>query len=492
MAVPGHDQRDFDFATRFGLPIRRVVLGPDQSPEAPLAEAYDGDGVLVNSGAYDGLPAAEGAARLTADLAARGLGHPTVQYRLRDWLVSRQRYWGAPIPIVHCERCGEVPVPERDLPVLLPDDVDFLPRGVPPLATSESFMTTSCPGCGGPARRDPDTMDTFVDSSWYFLRYVSPHEEEAPFRREVADRWLPVDAYVGGADHAYGHLIFSRFMTKVLCDQGLLGFDEPFARLVHQGMITRGGEKMSKSKGNVVNPEEYLRRYGTDTLRMYVMFGFAFEDGGDWTDQGIEAVHRYLQRVVRLVDAAGEGRSPAGDAPADAPPLAPAEAEARGRDLLAVTHQSIKGCSEDTERFHFNTAISRLMELTNALYAYVGRNSVGLEDPRYRESIHHLVVMLSPFAPHLGEELWQRIGGEGHVFDQPWPAWREEALRRALVTVVIQVNGKIRERLEVPAVRPENELVELALACGRIPEWLGGRPLRKAVVVPDKLVNLVV
>ncbi len=492
MAVPGHDERDFAFAAAHGLPVRRVVVAPGGDPAAPLGEAWVEPGVMVNSGAYDGAGSDEGGRRLVEDLGRTGLGRPTVQYRLRDWTISRQRYWGAPIPIVHCPACGEVPVPEAQLPVLLPEDVDFRPHGKSPLASSPAYMSAACPRCGGPAQRDPDTMDTFVCSSWYFLRYPTPHLADRPFDRDLVNAWLPVDQYVGGPEHTCGHLIYSRFITKFLHDRGHLAFDEPFQRLVHQGLITRDGEKMAKSRGNVVNPEEYLARYGTDTLRVYLMFGFAFEEGGDWKDTGIEGIYRYLQRVARLVDAALAGRSPAGDAPADAPALTPAEAAERGAALHRQLHASIKGCTLDLGRFHFNTAVSRLMELTNALYAYAGRNSVGLGDERYRAGVTALVQMLAPFAPHLGAELWERLGGVESVFDQPWPAWDEAALARRTVTVVLQINGKIRDQMEAPVDLARDELAAAAQGHGRIPELIAGRPVRKVIVVPNKLVNIVV
>jgi leucyl-tRNA synthetase len=493
MAVPAHDERDFAFARALGLPIRTVILAPGEAwaSDEP-AEAYTGAGTMTASGSYDGLPSEEGGRRVVADLERRGEGRPTVQYRLRDWLISRQRYWGAPIPIIHCPRCGLVPVPDEQLPVLLPEDVDFRPRGKSPLASSEHYMNVACPTCGGPARRDPDTMDTFVCSSWYYLRYLTPHLAERAFDPDLVNAWLPVDQYVGGPEHACGHLIYSRFITKFLHDRGYLEFDEPFQRLVHQGLITRGGEKMSKSHGNVVNPEDYLTRYGTDTLRVYLMFGFAFEEGGDWKDDGIEGVHRYLQRVWRLVEAALAGRSPAGDAPADAPALSPAEAERRGADLRRTLHASIKGCTVDLARFHFNTAVSRLMELTNALYAYAGRNAVGLDDPRYREGIAALVAMLAPFAPHLGEELWARLGHDQHVFDHGWPQWDESALARRTVTIVLQINGKIRDQMEAAVDADREEIATAAQRHGRMPELIAGRPVRKVVVVPNKLVNIVV
>ncbi len=493
MAVPGHDERDFEFAGAFGLPARRVIAAAGEDAATPLAAAATEPGVMVASGPYSGLPSGEGGRRLVADLARDGLAQATVKYRLRDWTISRQRYWGAPIPVVHCPACGEVPVPEEQLPVLLPEDIDFRPRGGSPLATSPAFMDAPCPACGGPARRDPDTMDTFVCSSWYFLRYPTPHLDDAPFDRALVNAWLPVDQYVGGPEHTCGHLIYSRFITKFLHDEGWLDFDEPFRRLVHQGLITRDGDKMSKSRGNVVNPEAYIDKYGTDTLRAYLMFGFAFQDGGDWKDAGIEGVHRYLQRVWRLVDAARAGRSPAGDAPADAPPLSAAEREARGPELWRQLNASVKGCTQDLSRFHFNTALSRLMELTNALYAYAGRNAAGLDDAGYRAGLSALVRMLAPFAPHLGEELWARLEGDGaSVFDQAWPAWDESALARATVTVVLQINGKIRDEMQAPVDMERGALEEAAQKHGRIPELIGGRPVRKVIVVPNKLVNIVV
>ncbi len=492
MAVPGHDERDFAFAAVHGLPVRRVIRGPDEDGAAPLTAARTEPGVMTASGAYDGLTSAEGGARIAADLAATGRGRATVQYRLRDWLISRQRYWGAPIPIVHCPACGMVPVPELELPVRLPDDVDFRPHGKSPLASSPTYMDVACPRCGGAAQRDPDTMDTFVCSSWYFLRYLTPHLADRPFDRELVNAWLPVDQYVGGPEHTCGHLIYSRFITKFLHDQGHLAFDEPFQRLVHQGLITRDGEKMAKSRGNVVNPEVYLGRYGTDTLRVYLMFGFAFEAGGDWKDDGIEGIHRYLHRVWRLLDAAAEGRSPAGDAPFEPPPIPAGELSDRRAELRRWLHGSIKHCTVDLQRFHFNTALSRLMELTNAIYAYAGRNAAGLDDEAYREALAALVRMLAPFAPHLGEELWTRLGGLPSVFDQPWPQWDETALLRTTVKLVLQINGRIRDEMESPVDADRASIEAAAQRHGRIPELIAGRPVRRVIVVPGKLVNIVV
>ncbi|MBU0743241.1 leucine--tRNA ligase [bacterium] len=492
MAVPAHDERDFAFAAELGLPVRRVILAPGGDPEAPLEAAYTEPGSMLNSGEHDGMDSVEGGRRIVESLAARGLGAATIQYRLRDWIISRQRYWGAPIPIVHCAHCGEVPVPDEQLPVLLPEVAEYRPRGKSPLAACASYMNTRCPQCGEPARRDPDTMDTFVCSSWYFLRYLEPGLDTAPFRRETLAKWFPIEMYVGGADHAYGHLIYARFINMVLYDLGLVPSEEPFRSLRHQGMITRNGEKMSKSKGNTVVPADYLANYGTDTLRTYLMFGFAFAEGGDWTDDGIDGVWRYLNRVWRLIDAAQDGHSPAGDAPADAVPLAPDDTRRRWPRLRRVMHNSIKGCTQDIERFQFNTALSRLMELTNALYHYAGRDIVDLGDANFREGLEVLVRMLAPFAPHLGAELWERLGGGTSVFDATWPQWREEYLIADSITYVIQINGKIRERMEASRDAERGQLEREALSHGRIPELIGDKTVRKVIVIPNKLVNIVV
>ncbi len=492
MAVPAHDERDFDFAAALDLPVRRVILAPGAAPDAALEAAYTEPGAMVNSDDYDGLDNVEGGRRIVESLAARELGAATIQYRLRDWIISRQRYWGAPIPIVHCPHCGEVPVPDEQLPVLLPEVAEYRPRGKSPLAACEAYMDTRCPTCGEAARRDPDTMDTFVCSSWYYLRYLEPDLDTAPFRRETLKKWLPIEMYVGGADHAYGHLIYSRFINMVLYDLGLVPSEEPFRSLRHQGMITRDGDKMSKSKGNTVVPADYLERYGTDTLRTYLMFGFAFAEGGDWTDDGIDGIWRYLSRVWRLIDATLDGRSPAGDAPADAVPLSSVDAGQRWPDLRLVMHNSIKGCTQDIERFQFNTALSRLMELTNALYHYAGRDIVGLADANFREGLETLVRMLAPFAPHLGAELWDRLGGDTSVFDTAWPEWSEEYLIADTVTYVIQINGKIRERMEAARTADKALLERDALSYGRIPELIGEQDVRKVIVIPNKLVNIVV
>jgi leucyl-tRNA synthetase len=447
---------------------------------------------MMNSGVYDGLPSRDGGDRIVADLAAKGLGAMTVQYRLRDWIISRQRYWGAPIPMVHCPDCGEVPVPLADLPVELPEVVDYRPQGKSPLASAEEWMNVPCPTCGCEARRDPDTMDTFVCSSWYYLRFQDPGREDAPFDRERLAPWMPVAMYIGGADHAYGHLIYSRFVNMVLHDLGYVPSEEPFAVLRHQGMITLDGEKMSKSKGNTIVPADYLERFGTDTLRTYLMFGFGFAEGGDWTDESIEGVWRYLNRVWRLVTKVMAGEPPAGDVGDDAPPIPAEERDERWRRLRVVMHNSIKGCTQDLERVQFNTAVSRLMELTNALYAYAGRNAVDADDEHLCEALRNLIVMLAPFAPYLGAELWSRFAGEGEVFEERWPRWEQEFLVADTITYVVQINGKIRERLDAARNLNREELIAAARAHGRIPELIGDREIRKVIVVPNKLVNIVV
>lgn len=472
MAVPAHDERDWEFARKFGLPVR-VVVRPREG-EPPDDSAYTDPGVMVNSGEFSGLYSEEGKERITAWLEEQGMGERKVRYRLRDWLISRQRYWGAPIPIVYCERCGIVPVPEEDLPVLLPEDVDFTPKGDgrSPLATSEEFVRTTCPSCGGPAERETDTMDTFVDSSWYFLRYLSPERDDVPWDRELADRWLPVDQYVGGAEHATMHLLYARFITKVLYDLGHISFDEPFRRLFHQGVITRGGAKMSKSKGNVVNPDEFIDQYGSDTFRCYMMFMGAYEEGGDWDDRGIQGIHRFLNRVWRL---AVEYHDPS------EPPL-------RKDQLDRRMHRTVKKVGEDLERFHFNTAISAMMEWVNDLYQEL------VERPRanFEAYLETLVRVLAPFAPHLGEELWRRLGHAESVFDVPWPSYDPDMAREEEIEVPVQVNGKVRARLRVPADVSQEELEKQALSHPNVQKYLGGRPPKRVIVVPGKLVSVVV
>ncbi len=477
MAVPAHDQRDYEFAVKYGLPLVQVIRPAEgQSPEG---RAYEGPGVLVNSGEFSGKEWQEGGKAIVEALKTRGLADFKVTYKLRDWLISRQRYWGAPIPIIYCDTCGIVPVPEKDLPVLLPKNVSFTGKGQSPLATAPEFVNTTCPRCHGPARREVDTMDTFVCSSWYFLRFPNPHCDDRPFDPDIVDKWLPVDQYVGGAEHAVMHLLYARFFTMALKDMGLIKFDEPFLRLVHQGVITNRGAKMSKSRGNVVNPEPYLDRYGSDTFRMFMMFMGDYTEGGDWSDEGIAGVSRFLNRVWRLVQRFRE-----------APPQG-AESE-RSSELLRAQHRTVKAVTEDIDRFHFHTAISRLMEFVSDLYTYMDQVPQQEQNERIlTEAVRTLVQCLAPFAPHLGEELWEQIGGTYSVFDSGWPTYDETLASREVITVVFQVNGKLRSSASVQRGLSEEDLKELALRDERVRKFVGDKTIRKVVVVPDKLVNVV-
>ncbi len=471
MAVPAHDERDHAFAEKYGLEIRQVVAPVDGSqPESDGAfVAHTDDEVLVNSGDFTGLAAPEGKREIIAWLAERGLGEATIGYRLRDWLLSRQRYWGCPIPIVHCSGCGEVPVPDDELPVLLPEVDDYLPRGRSPLAAAEDWVATTCPRCGGPAMRETDTMDTFVDSSWYFIRYTDPHNESEPFARSLADYWLPVNQYIGGIEHAVLHLMYARFFTKVMNELGLLGFREPFARLFNQGMLTAGGAKMSKSKGNVVDPLDYAERYGADTVRMYALFMGPADEDMDWQDTGLEGVWRFVNRLWRVVHE--QAVKPAVD-PGDGP-------------LARKTHRVIAKVTDDIDRrFAFHTPIAAVMELVNEIQ----RNP---DDPAARFAAETAVSLIQPYAPHVAEELWQVLGHE-RLWQSPWPEADEALLAEDHVEVVVQVNGKLRDRLHVPAGTLEEELLRLALASGRVQAHLNGAEPRKTVIVPDKLVSLVV
>jgi leucyl-tRNA synthetase len=492
MAVPAHDQRDFEFSIELNLPMKRVILGADQDSNLEMKEAWTEDGLMVNSSEYNGQQNRCAGEEIIVALSESNQGKQTIQYRLRDWLVSRQRYWGSPIPIIHCPKCGEVPVPEDQLPLELPSDVDYKPKGKSPLESSDSYMNVECPECGGDARRDSDTMDTFVCSSWYFLRYFKPNLDDSMFLKSDTLKWMPIEMYVGGADHAYGHLIFSRFITKVLHDLGYLGFEEPFKALRHQGMITRDGQKMSKSKGNTVVPADYLEDYGTDTLRTYLMKGFAFAEGGDWTDNGIEGIHKFLTRVWRLTHSA-LAHQPLGQDMGDGVPLiSESEREKRWPKLRVVLHNSIMACTRDLERFQFNTAVSKLMELNNALREYSATDAVSLDDPYFKEALINLIQMLSPFAPHFGAELWDRVGGIGSVFDSSWPQHNDAYLVSDTVIYVIQINGKIREKMEASKSTPKDEIEKEAMTIGRIPELIGDNQIRKVIVVPGKLVNIVI
>ncbi|MFN2612102.1 MAG: leucine--tRNA ligase [Solirubrobacterales bacterium] len=492
MAVPGHDARDYEFAKAFGLPVRRVIEGEDpESAQGDDGLPYPGDGPMVNSGGFDGKHNREAYEQIVEWLASENRGRKAVNYRLRDWLVSRQRYWGAPIPVVYCHSSdcgGAVPVPEDQLPVLLPDVEDYAPKGRSPLAAAEDWVNTRCPKCGGPALRETDTMDTFVDSSWYFLRYLDPWNNEAPFTREAADHWMPVDQYIGGVEHAILHLMYARFFTKALADIGVLGVQEPFARLFTQGMITRDGAKMSKSKGNTVSPAEYVERYGADAARCYICFMGPPERGGDWTDEGVAGVSRFLGRLWRLADEVNEKTSGSSASPAG-------EAEALSGDaleLLSKAHWAIDKVTRDfTRGFQFNTAISAVMELVNDAYRLKDSLFGSPQgDGALRFAASTAASLLFPFAPHLGSEVVQQIDGL-RIWEQPWPQADPALLASDTFTLVLQVNGKLRDRVEAPAGAGKDELLEIARASDKVTRYLDGRQVVKEIVVPEKLVNIV-
>ena len=473
MAVPAHDERDFEFAKKYDIPIKVVIAPPGWSGEE-LAEAYIEPGTMVNSARFDGMPSGQGSEAIADFMEQEDYGKRQVSYRLRDWLISRQRYWGAPIPMVYCDRCGLVPVPEGDLPVLLPEDAEFRPTGESPLKFHESFVNTACPACGAAARRETDTMDTFVCSSWYFLRYCSADYGDSPADPDKMKYWLPVDQYTGGAEHATMHLLYARFFIKAIRDLGVVDFDEPFTRLFNQGIIVTEGQKMSKSKGRVITPDEYVSRLGADAVRVYLMFIGPWEQGGEWDDRGISGISRWLNRVWSLV--IDDYRPSAEDA-------------SRTKDLRHITHKTIKKVSEDLERFHFNTMIAALMELTN----YMGRvreEGTAASDA-FKEAIDALMLMLAPSTPHLAEELWEITGHEYSVHSQAFPEWDESLAAEEEVTLVIQVNGKVRDKIVVPVTISEDEARELALGREKIKAYLNDKKVNKVIYVPRRLVNIV-
>ncbi len=486
MAVPAHDQRDFEFAHAHGLPIRVVVQPEGEALDpATMESAHVGEGVQVNSGEFDGMPNTAAQTKMAEWLEARGVGRRRINYRLRDWLVSRQRYWGTPIPIVYCDTCGIVPVPESELPVVLPADLPYTATGSI-LPQAESFVKTTCPKCGAPARRETDTMAQWIESCWYFLRYADPHNDELPFSREAADRWLPVDQYIGGIEHAVLHLLYSRFFTRVLYDLGLIGFEEPFTRLFTHGMLLKDGSAMSKSGPNCVTPDAIIERYGTDTLRTYILFLGPPGAEADWQEGGIEGIWRFLNRAWRAVSRHLEGFDATWSGTVAAANSAAAVA------LRRKTHQTIRQVTGDFERWHFNTAVSALMELVNAM-TELGEGDLPVDlAPAYSEACETLALLLAPFAPHLAEELWECLRGEGSVHVAEWPTWAESVAQDDAVTVVLQVNGKLRDRLSVPPGTPKEDLQAQALASEKIQSYLQGKSIRQVIVVPDRLVNIVV
>ena len=494
MAVPAHDERDWDFARRHGLKIKLVIQNPERTLRLEdMQQAYTDFGLLVDSGPFSGLSSSEAIQKMTAYAEEQGFGGPQVHYRLRDWLISRQRYWGAPIPIVYCEKCGTVPVPEDRLPVLLPDNVEFRPHGESPLKRCPEFMNTTCPRCGGAAQRESDTMDTFVDSSWYYLRYLSPHDDHRAIDSQACNRWLPVDQYIGGVEHAILHLLYARFFTKVLHDMGLVEFDEPFAHLFTQGMICKRSPKdgklykMSKSRGNVVSPDKLIEEYGADTVRLYTLFIGPPEKDAEWSDQGVEGAYRFLRRLWKKVYDHQDVLRESVPGKIDRRLLDPEE-----RELYRQTNSAIQSITDDLEGdFHFNTAVARIMELLNAIDRLsVHRDSAPSRKAVFAHALRNLILLISPFAPHIAEELWVQLGNPPGILKVDWPTADPDALAMEEVELAVQINGKVRARIRVAADASEEEIRSLALSDERVKKWTEGAEVRKIVVVPGRLVNI--
>jgi len=463
MAVPTHDQRDFLFAKEHNLLMRIVIKDPEFKAQNPneTSQAYEGDGTQVNSGQFNGLPNQEAKIKIAEWMEKEGIGKIQTHWRLRDWLISRQRYWGTPIPMIYCKKCGTVPVPYDALPVKLPADAPFTGEGGSPLGKVKEFVECSCPKCHGSARRETDTMATFFDSSWYFLRFCSPNFDQGPFDRQEVKYWMPVDQYIGGIEHAVLHLLYSRFFTKFFQDLGYVDFNEPFTRLLTQGMVLKDGEVMSKSRGNIVDPDSIIQRYGADTLRLFILFAAPPETELEWDDRGIEGAHKFLNRVWRIRENLKEKAD---------------------QDLIKVMHRLIKRITEDVESFKFNTAIAAMMEFVNAIY----------QSAADREVFSNLLIMLGPIAPHFCEELWQSLGNKESILKASWPKYDPALLVEENVTIVVQVNGKVRSKIDVPAGISESEIKKLVLADEKLKPWLQNKPIKNCIVVPNKLVNLVI
>ncbi len=486
MGVPAHDERDFAFAKKYDLPVKIVIRpeGENLTPET-MTNAYTGDGIMVNSHGFDGMTSGEMLGKISNHIEEKGYGKKKVNYKLRDWLISRQRYWGAPIPIVYCDHCGAVPVPEEDLPVLLPENVAFTGKGESPLSECEPFVNTTCPKCGRPARRETDTMDTFMCSSWYFERYTDPRNEERPFDFDRAKYWLPVDQYVGGVEHAILHLMYARFFTKFLYDIGLAPVDEPFTNLLTQGMVLKDGIKMSKSKGNIVSPEEIVAKYGADTTRLFVLFAAPPERDLEWNDQGVEGCYRFLSRVYKQVSDMKDRYIQSGW---DFDDL-----DDEDKRLRFKTHSTIKKVTSDMDgKFGFNTAISAIMELSNALNDYTASKREHANSGVVSELICNMLIMLAPFAPHMTEELWHDLGHKDSIHRQAWPGFDESALTRDETEVVIQVSGKVRGKLNVPSGADDETVKKLALENERIRSFINDKPIKNVIVIPGRLINIVV
>ena len=475
MAVPAHDQRDFEFAQKYNLPIK-IVIRPkteDQRPIPELEKAFVDEGILANSAQFEGLPSSEGAQKIGDWLTLKGVGEWKTKYKLRDWLISRQRYWGAPIPIIYCEKCGTVPVPEADLPVRLPLDVEFTGEGDSPLSHSKSFNVVKCPKCNSPARRETDTMDTFICSSWYYLRYTDPKNQALPFSKEAADKFMPVDQYIGGIEHAILHLLYSRFFTKVLFDLGMVNCDEPFTNLLTQGMVIKDGAKMSKSKGNVVDPDDIIAKYGADTARLFILFAAPVERELEWSEKGVEGCSRFLNRIKRLIPEKSQ--------------MPNSKCQINDQSikfkLEKKMHQTIKAVTEDIEKFSFNTAIAKLMEFTNAIYEAGGGKS---------EVVERLLVLLSPFAPFTAEELWKALGHSESIHQQPWPKHDPAMVIESEIEIPVSVNGRLRDTIKVPLDAAEAEVAALAQKSENVRKFTSGKTVKKIIYVRNKMVNIVV
>jgi leucyl-tRNA synthetase len=492
MAVPAHDQRDFEFAAKYGLPVQAVINPPElhekgeQLDAADLTEAYTAPGFLIHSGEFDGMPNEDAKKAVVEHLDTSGKGKMAVNYRLRDWNVSRQRFWGAPIPVIYCDECGVVPVPEKDLPVLLPENAQVRKDGKSPLPAMEEFVNCACPKCGKPARRETDTFDTFFESSWYYMRYCDPRNESEPLGAEHLDYWMNVDQYIGGIEHAILHLLYSRFFTKALRDCGFVKNAEPFANLLTQGMVLKDGGKMSKSKGNVVDPGAMINQYGADATRLFILFASPPVKELEWSDQGIDGAYRFLSRLWRLVEELQDVLAPMTPASHGAP------ASEAAKSLRFKEHDTIRRATRDIENeFQFNTVIAAIMELVNELYQV--KDELKETDPAALSSaIATAVTLLSPVAPHICEELWAALGHTAHLTAQPWPTFDEAALVLDQVTMVVQVNGKVRGKFEAPNNAPKDEVEKLAMDLENVQKFMEGKTVRKVIVIPNKLVNIVV
>ena len=489
MAVPAHDERDFDFAKKYNLPVKVVIRNPENPSDCKEA-AYTEPGVLVNSNEFTGMKNEEAKKAITQKAVDGGFGEFKTQYRLRDWLISRQRYWGAPIPVVYCEKCGPQPVPEEQLPVKLPEDVDFSVKGMSPILTSKTFLETTCPCCGGKATRETDTMDTFICSSWYYLRYADAKNANAPFSKELVNKWLPVDQYVGGIEHAILHLLYSRFFTKALKDLGLVDFDEPFKNLLTQGMVLKDGSKMSKSKGNTVDPDEIFENYGADTARLFILSDSPPARDFDWSDAGVEGCYKFLNRVWRLYAANQNNLILDYKLPDDVSVLTK-----ENNDLVRTTHIAIKGITQDiSNEFQFNTVISKYREFVNAIYDYTGKKNVYSDEDKNVLSfaLITLLKLMAPTTVHLTEEIYHQLGGNGSIHETDWPVYEDKLAKTSAITLVVQVNGKVKDKIEVDAESTKEELEKHALESEKVKQAMDGKTVVKTIVVPGRLVNIVV